>query len=131
MARIFISHRSSDAIEAENLAAELRHAGHDVWLDVWEISVGDSIIRRIDEGLGSSTFLVLCLSSYGVMAPWMSREWMAALASQLEGRSIRVLPVRLTGGELPDIIRDLQHADLTKDWKLAVRQLLQAIEKRQ
>lgn len=129
VANVFISHRGTDAVESENLARELRAAGHNVWLDAWEITLGDSIIRRINEGLSSSSFLILCLSSSGVMAPWMSREWMAALASQLEGRSVRILPVRLTGGELPDIIRDFQYADLTKDWKKGVSQVLLAIDK--
>lgn len=127
MANVFISYRGVDASQSERLAKEIQGAGHKVWLDAWEINVGDSLIARISEGLSDSSFLVLCLSSSGVMAPWMSREWMSTLARQLEGASVRILPVRLTGGEPPDIIRDIQYADLTRNWQDGVNQLLRAI----
>ncbi|MBW4455264.1 MAG: toll/interleukin-1 receptor domain-containing protein [Nostoc indistinguendum CM1-VF10] len=51
MANVFISHRKSDAQQAEQLANELRDAGHKVWFDEWKIDVGDSIVERVDQGL--------------------------------------------------------------------------------
>lgn len=51
MATVFISHRSSDSVAAERLAADIKAAGHSVWLDVWRIDVGDSIVARVQEGL--------------------------------------------------------------------------------
>ncbi len=51
MANVFISHRIKDNNEAANLAADIRDAGHDVWLDLWEINIGDSIVGRMKEGL--------------------------------------------------------------------------------
>jgi hypothetical protein len=127
MANIFVSHRKADDQEAERLARELRDAGHQVWLDEWEIDLGDSIIQRISEGLAGSTKLVLCYSSAGVTSPWMSREWMSALARQLEGQNVQILPVRLTGGDPPPILADIKYADLVKDWSKGVTQLLHAI----
>jgi len=58
----------------------------------------------------------------------MNREWMSALANQLEGQGVRLIPVRLTGGELPGILRDLRFADLTRDWDAGVQELLKAIK---
>jgi hypothetical protein len=86
MANVFISHRRSDDEESEDLAKEIKQAGHTVWLDVWEINLGDSIIERMNEGLEGAAYLVLCYSSSGVSSPWISREWMSALARQLDGR---------------------------------------------
>ena len=127
MANVFISHRGSDTIEAERLANEIRHAGHQVWLDVWDIRVGDSIIERMNAGMADATYLVMCYSSAGVASPWMSREWMSALARQLEGHNVRVLPVRLTGGNPPAILADIKYADLVRDWDKGVADLLAAI----
>lgn len=127
MANVFISHRNQDAAQAERLATELRAAGHDVWLDEWEISVGDSIVKRIDEGLAGSAYLILCYSSSGVSSPWMSREWMSALSRQLDGRNVKVLPVRLTGGDAPAILSDIKYADLVRNWSFGVAQLIGAI----
>jgi hypothetical protein len=57
----------------------------------------------------------------------MGREWMSALARQLNGRGVKVLPVRLTGGESPAILEDIKHADLVADWSSGVAELLAAI----
>ncbi len=127
MPNVFVSHRGGDTQEAERLADEIRNAGHQVWLDVWEIDVGDSIVERINAGLEGATYLVLCYSSSGVTSPWMSREWMSALARQLNGYGVKVLPVLLTGGEPPAILADVKYADLVADWAQGVSELLQAI----
>jgi hypothetical protein len=127
MASVFISHRKQDDAEATRLAEELKSAGHTVWLDEWEIGLGDSIVGKMNEGLTGAAYLVLCYSSAGVTSPWMSREWMSALARQLDGRGVRILPVRLTGGDPPALLADIKYADLVKDWPAGVRQLLAAL----
>jgi hypothetical protein len=127
MANLFISHRGSDTAKAELLAEELRVRGHQAWLDTWDIKVGDSIIAKINAGLSGSSYLVLCYSAADVLAPWISREWMSVLARQLEGHSIKLLPVRLSGGEAPAILADIRYADLEADWDKGVSDLINAI----
>src|SRR5687767_11548010 len=109
MAKVFISHRIADISSAERLAEALQSEGHTVWLDAWEIKVGDSIVGRMQEGISGAGYLVLCLSEEGVLSPWISREWMSALARQLGGFRIRLLPCRLTGGQPPALIADLKY----------------------
>jgi TIR domain len=128
MANIFISHRKNDDVEAERLAKELRLANHQVWLDEWNIGLGDSIVERMNEGLEGATYVVVCYSSSGVTSPWMGREWMSALARQLNGYKIKLLPVLLTGGSPPAILADLRYADLVSDWNKGISELLRAIK---
>jgi hypothetical protein len=128
MSNVFVSHRGADAVPAQRLAEELRKAGHNVWLDKWVIDIGDSIVQRMDEGLLGATYLVLCYSGAGVMSPWISREWMPALARQLQGHDVRVLPVMLTGDEIPAILTDIRAADLRTDWDAGMRHLLRSIK---
>lgn len=127
MANIFISHRGNDAPQAEQLAIEIRNAGHKVWLDTWEITIGDSIVQRMNEGLEGAAYVIVCYSSSGITTPWMSQEWMSALARQLNGHGVKLLPVLLTGGDPPAILAGVKYANLVKDWQLGVSQLLQAI----
>ena len=126
MPNVFISHRKDDANQAEQLATEVRNAGHGVWFDEWNINLGDSIVERIDEGLEGSNYLVLCYSSSG-MSDWVNREWMSALARQLSGHGVKVLPLLLTGGKPPAILADIKYGDLTQDWSKGVSELLRAI----
>lgn len=124
---MFISHRGADLAAAEALADELRAAGHEVWFDEWEVGLGDSILGRMDEGLEAATHVVVCYSADGIDSPYMSREWLSALARQLEGHGVRLLPVRLTGGHPPAILTDIKYADLVRDWDAGVKKLLGAL----
>jgi hypothetical protein len=127
VATVFVSHRSPDIDRAERLALSIRAAGHEVWLDRWQLRVGDSVVGGIDRGLADANYLVLCYSSLDVTAPWTAREWMSTLARQLEGADVRLLPVRLSGGEPPAVLADIRYADLVSDWDGGVRELLAAL----
>ncbi|MFF2392277.1 toll/interleukin-1 receptor domain-containing protein [Nocardia sp. NPDC058114] len=127
MSNVFVSHRGADSVAAERLANDLRDRGHTVWLDVWMIGVGDSIVAKINEGLAGTTYLVLGYSAAGSVSPWMSQEWMSALARQLDGADIKVLPVRLTGGEPPAILAGIKYADLVADWTAGIDALCAAM----
>ena len=128
MANVFISHRKADDQEAEQLATQIRAAGHQIWLDEWDIGLGDSIVEKMNEGLEGATYVVVCYSSSGVTSAWMGREWYSALSRQLNGAGVKLLPVRLTAGEPPAILADLRYADLVKDWSRGVTELLKAIK---
>jgi hypothetical protein len=126
MATVFISHRKADRDQAERLARELETAGHQAWFDEWKIDVGDSIVERINEGLKGSAYLIVCFSAAGD-SPWVSREWMSALARQLSGHGVKVLPALLAGGAPPAILADLKYANLAKDWNQGMAELLRTI----
>jgi hypothetical protein len=127
MANVFVSHRGVDTALATQLATAIRGAGHTVWLDEWEIGIGDSITLAIDAGLERANYVVVCYSNDGVTSPWMGREWFSTLARQLNGQGVKLLPVRLSGGEPPPILADLQFADLVTDWDVGLTRLLKAI----
>jgi TIR domain len=127
MVNVFISYRGADRVAAELLAEALRGRGHDVWIDVWKIKLGESIIGQINNGLSGASFLVLCCSDAPSASPWMDREWMSTLARQLEGANVRVLPVLLSGSAPPPILSDIKYADLARDWQVGVDALCRAI----
>lgn len=65
---VFISHASEDKAEiARPLAESLARAGLRVWLDEFELQLGDSLREKIDQGLSLSRFGVVVLS--GFVAP--------------------------------------------------------------
>jgi hypothetical protein len=99
-----------------------------VWLDNWSINPGDSIVKRINEGLEEADYVLICYSSEDTTSPWMSREWMSTLARQLEGREVKLIPVVLTGKRIPGILYDVKHADLLSDWSTGLTQLLRVIK---
>lgn len=124
---VFISHRGQDAALAERLATDLKQAGYQVWLDEWEIGIGDLITREMNAGLQDARYVIVCYSSAGVLSPWMSQEWLTALSRQLEGHDVKLLPALLSGGEPPAILAGVKYADLVADWNKGVADLIRAM----
>ena len=90
---VFISHASEDkATVARPLAASLRRAGARVWLDEHELTVGDSLSEKIDEGLARSQFGVVVLSPAFFAKHWPRRELAGLRAREEEGKKV-ILPV--------------------------------------
>src|SRR5262249_27016104 len=90
----FISHASEDkAMVARPLADELTARGFIVWLDEYEIKIGDSIYNSIDDGLRRARFGVVILSHSFFAKNWTRRE-LGALAAlgDAEGTN-KILPI--------------------------------------
>ena len=72
---VFLSHATEDK---ETVAVPLRDAltrhGVRVWLDKTEIRIGDSLRRKIDEGIRSSRFGVVVLSPSFFAKGWTNHE---------------------------------------------------------
>jgi hypothetical protein len=72
---VFISHASEDKSEvALPLARYLESLGLKVWLDEFELTIGDSLRRMIDHGLATSRFGIVVLSPSFFRKGWTNRE---------------------------------------------------------
>ena len=130
MSSAFVSYPSEYTAHAERLVTDLRASGHDIWWDVERIDIGDSVVARLNDALGESAYLILCLGSSQRSAPWRDREWMAALALQVSHSAIKILPAAVTTEPLiPPILADLAYADLAADWNVGVRRLDKAMRR--
>jgi hypothetical protein len=92
---VFISYAHQDKPFAHSLAGALGERGCSVWVDAFELRVGDSLTERIGDAVQSADFVVTLVSKSSVESAWCKRELQMALSNGLaQGRSI-VLPVRL------------------------------------
>lgn len=92
---IFISHASEDKDEvARPLTELLKQKAMKVWLDENELSLGDSLSRKIDEGLAQSRYGVVILSKFFFAKSWPPHELAGLVARQLgKEREKVILPV--------------------------------------
>lgn len=89
---VFISYASEDReTVARPIADALIARGLSVWFDEYELQIGDSLRRKIEQGLAASRFGVAILSRKFFQKPWPQRELSALFA--LEGAEPRILPV--------------------------------------
>jgi len=64
---IFISYSHTDGAFVDKLALKLvEHDAH-VWVDTWELNVGDSILNRVREAIQASSALLILLSKASVV----------------------------------------------------------------
>ncbi len=90
---VFISHASEDKTEAAlPLAQKLRALGHEVWYADFVLTMGDSLRRKIDEGLTRSRFGVVILSPAFFAKEWPQKELDGLVAREIGGVKV-ILPV--------------------------------------
>jgi hypothetical protein len=90
---VFISHASEDKESvALPLAEALTARGIKVWIDSGELRIGDSLRRRIDQGLASSTFGVVVCSKHFFAKGWPQYELDGIVGLSVAGKQ-RLLPI--------------------------------------
>ncbi len=91
---IFISHASEDKEDvARPIAEALASAGWRVWLDEYELTVGDRLTESINAGLASSRFGVVVLSRAFFAKRWPREELEGLAAKEAATGSKVILPV--------------------------------------
>jgi hypothetical protein len=91
---VFISHATEDKEEvARPLAEALRKLGLKVWYDEFELRVGDSLRRKIDNGLARSRFGIVVLSSSFFEKNWPQYELDGLVAKELQHGQKVILPL--------------------------------------
>lgn len=91
---VFVSHASEDKdAVARPLADALGRRGWTAWLDEFELTVGDSLTRRIDEALLKCRFGVVILSPAFFSKEWPQRELAGLAAREIDSGAKVILPV--------------------------------------
>ena len=80
----------SSAIQASNrplvtrVVRDLKNSGVEVWLDEWEIKVGDEIRQKIEHGISEYEFFLIFLSEHSVASTWVEKELNAAFMKEVK-----------------------------------------------
>jgi len=90
---LFICHASEDKDEvARPLAEALEKRGLKVWYDEFTLLLGDSLRRKIDEGLVKSRYGIVIMSPIFFKKDWTQKELDGLFARERNGAKV-VLPV--------------------------------------
>lgn len=125
--KIFLSHSTKDSKLATRIAEDLRRNSIDVWFDEWEIFVGDSIISKVQEGLNSCDFLGVLFTKNSLKSSWVEKEWQSILYKETNKKEIILLPIKGDNCEMPFIVGDKLYADISKDYEIGVKKLIETI----
>ena len=120
---LFLSYSRQDRDLAERLAGDLKARGFAIWWDSWEMEIGDSLPRRIEEAVSRSARFGIILSPAAVASPWVRAELDLALTMEIEG-GLTILPILHRPCELPLSLRGKVWADFTASYQEGLDSLL-------
>jgi hypothetical protein len=112
---IFISYSQKDRGFVETLARNLVAAKHHIWIDQWELSVGDSLTKKIEGALSSADAILVILSKNSVESEWCKLELSSGLIRELEEKKVLLMPCVIDDCKVPLLLRDKLRADFRKD----------------
>ncbi|MFF7065576.1 TIR domain-containing protein [Pseudomonas sp. NPDC008258] len=128
---IFLSHTSADKPFVRELKRRLEaHGVTDVWLDEAEILIGDSLIKKIDDGLRKTRYIAVVLSSRSIKSPWVERELEIALTREISSGEVVVLPILYEKCEVPSFLTGKLYADCTsaEEFDESIEKLLRRLK---
>lgn len=126
---IFISYSHKDKYFVDRLAKQLIRSNVHVWLDRWELSVGDSIVDKVQEAVDGASALLVILSKASVESEWCKKELSAGLLRELEERRVVVMPVMLEECSIPIFARGKMFADFRTDFDTGFKSITEGIAK--
>lgn len=127
MAKIFISHSSKDKSTAKKITIDLMKFGHDVWLDEWEINVGDCILTGIEGGIASADYVAIILTPHSISSNWVEKEWKTKYWDEIDKGDIHVLPLLLKDCQIPILLKSKKYADFRTDYESGLNELLKTL----
>lgn len=126
---VFISYSRKDRPFADTPAVNLVKKKHHIWMDRWELNVGDSLIEKVQSALTGSSAILVILSKHSVASEWCKKELNSGLIRELEEKKTLLLPCIIDDCEVPLFLKDKMYADFRKDPDEAFKQIDTALSR--
>ncbi|EJL9415157.1 toll/interleukin-1 receptor domain-containing protein [Vibrio cholerae] len=126
---VFISYSHENKDFVDQLAIQLVQHNVNIWLDRWELSIGDSIIDKVQEAADGASALLVILSNASVASEWCKKELSAGLLRELEEKRVVIMPVLLEDCKIPLFARGKLYADFRTNFDDGLKTVLEGIAK--
>src|SRR5690349_15024290 len=90
--KVFISHSSLDKPFVRRIVEAIEADGFKTWLDEKELLPGDSLARRLSEGVAHAPAVLVVVSKSSIESRWLAFELNKATERMVQG-SCRVIPI--------------------------------------
>lgn len=111
---IFLSHTSEDKPFVRKLKSDLEaHGVKRIWIDEAEMLIGDSLTKKVDEGLTRTKYIGVVLSPRSIKSKWVQKELEIAMTREIDSDEVVVLPLIMEECKLPSFLQGKLYADLS------------------
>ncbi len=127
--KVFISHSSVNKPFVRRLVKAIEADGFQTWLDEKELLPGDSLAKRVSEGLTQARAVIVVVSKAAIASQWLAFELNKASDRSVKGECI-VIPVVIEAvADLPPEVQGLLYADFSKSFKQPMHAVLNALNR--
>ncbi len=126
--KVFLSHSSLDKSIVISVALDLKEKGINTWLDAFDILPGESIVKKISEGLEECEYVLLFLSKNSVKSNWVTKEWETILWDEIDTNRIKIIPIKLEDCDIPKILQTKKYIDFSNDYSSGLSELIRTIK---
>lgn len=126
---IFISYSHKNKEFVDKLAMQLVARNVNIWLDRWELNIGDSLIDKVQEAVDGASALLVILSKASTESEWCKKELSSGLLRELEEKRVVVMPVLLEDCDIPIFARGKMYADFRSNFDDGMRTVVEGIAK--
>ena len=126
---VFISYSHQDKNFVDKLAHNLIENNVHIWLDRWELHIGDSLITKVQDAIQGASALLVILSKRSVNSDWCKKELNAGLIRELEEKKVIVLPVIIDNCDVPLFLKEKYYADFRENYDAGFNSILEGIAK--
>lgn len=124
---IFISHSHNDKEFADKIATALVTKRIPVFVDRWEMQVGDSITTKIEQAITDASYLIIILSKNSVASNWCKREITSGLLLELDRKRVVLLPLLIEDCEIPLFLKDKFYADFRTNFDFGFEKVVSTV----
>lgn len=130
---VFICHASEDKVSVvEPLVAAFSAEGVSFWYDKAELKWGDSLSQKVNDGLASSSYVIVVLSRVSISKSWPLKELYSSLNREIQQGKTLVLPLMVGSPDEIEQIRSklpLQSDKLYLVWDGTPKLIVEEIKK--
>jgi TIR domain-containing protein len=112
MKDFFISYTKADKAWAEWIAWTLEEAGLSVIIQAWDFRPGGNFVLDMQRAASGTEKTIVILSPAYLQSEYTQPEWAAALAQDPQGKTRKLIPVRIAKCKPPGMLAPIIYVDL-------------------
>lgn len=126
--KVFISYSYNDKQFADWLTQKLSTEKINIWYDATDIKSGDSIKKKIAEGIEASSNIIVIISKNSIQSSWVKYEFNSALLYNSTRQGIKIILVKIDDVSIPSDLAGYPYIDLSRNKEAGIEFLLKEIK---
>ena len=98
---VFLSYCHKDTDIVTHIAHSLLAKGLNIFIDKWELKLGDVLLKEIEKSLELSKSGVIFFSKSALESNWLQQEYNHMASMAIQDSTFRLIPIRLDNCSLP------------------------------